>query len=241
MLERNPGRKVTMRVISSKVLTIRMVLVLAFVVGSVLLVSAPGPQYSVHDKARYADANLVAFVRPGLEIEIVSANIMADGTIQTRFKLSDPKGLPLDREGVFTPGAVNLRFLAAYIPNGQTQYTSYITRTQVSTITGASAVQAADENNGTFTKVADGEYIYTFTNKAAAGYEKTATHTIGITASRDLEEFDLGVDLADTTFSFVPDGSQAAVPRDIIKPVTCNRCHDDLHRSEEHTSELQSR
>lgn len=229
MVERNFVRKVTMRIFSSKKLTFRFVLVLAFVVGSVLLVSAPGPQYSIHDKARYADANLVAFVRPGLEIEIVSASIAADGTIQTRFKLSDPKGLPLDREGVFTPGSVSLRFLAAYIPNGQTQYTSYITRTQDSPITGMSAVQASDESNGTFTKVADGEYTYTFSTKAPAGYEQSATHTIGITASRDLEEFDLGIDLKDATFSFVPDGSKAPEPRDIIRRVTCNRCHDDLH------------
>jgi OmcA/MtrC family decaheme c-type cytochrome len=201
--------------------------VFAFLIGSLLLVSAEGPQFTVHDKAYYADANLVAFVRPGLKVEIVSASIDPDGTIKTRFKISDPRGLPLDREGVFTPGPVSLRFLAAYIPRGSSQYVSYITRTQTSPITGASAVQATDEVNGTFTKVADGEYIYTFRNKAPANFDRTATHTIGITASRNLSEFDLGVNLYDTVYHFVPDGSKPA-PRDLIKTATCNKCHQDL-------------
>jgi OmcA/MtrC family decaheme c-type cytochrome len=214
-----------MRIASSKTWTILLAPVL---VGSVVLISAPGPRYSTHDKAFYADENLVNFVRPGLKIEIQSASIAADGTISTQFKLTDPKGLPLDKDGVFTPGEVGLRFIAAYIKEGQTQYTDYVTRTQTSPDTGVSATQAADENNGTFTKIADGEYKYTFKTKAPADFDKTVTHTIGITASRDLEEFDLGVDLAATTFNFVPDGSAATVTRDVIKTVSCNKCHGQL-------------
>ncbi|HXG31914.1 MAG TPA: OmcA/MtrC family decaheme c-type cytochrome [Bryobacteraceae bacterium] len=216
-----------MRTRSHKVWALRAGVVLAFLIGSLLLVSAEGPQFTVHDKAYYADANLVAFVRPGLKVEILSASIDPDGTIKTRFKISDPRGLPLDREGVFTPGPVSLRFLAAYIPRGSSQYVSYITRTQTSPITGASAIQATDEVNGTFTKVADGEYIYTFRAKAPANFDRTATHTIGITASRNLTEFDLGVNLYDTVYHFVPDGSRPA-PRDLIKTATCNKCHQDL-------------
>ncbi len=198
--------------------------------GSSLLVgSGKKPAFTTQDKAYYADANLVAFVRPGLQVQIVSASIAADGTIKTRFKLMDPKGLPLDREGIYTPGAVNLRFLAAYIPVGKTQYTSYVTRVQgPSPITGASATQAADENNGTFAKIADGEYEYTFKTKAPASFDKSATHTVAITASRNLTEFDLGTNLVDATFHWVPSGTTAASPRDVIKPVTCNKCHQDL-------------
>ncbi len=216
-----------MRTRSHKIWALRAGVVFAFLIGSLLLVSAEGPQFTVHDKAYYADANLVAFVRPGLRVEILSASIDPDGTIKTRFKMSDPRGLPLDREGVFTPGPVSLRFLAAYIPRGGSQYVSYITRTQTSPITGASAVQAFDEVNGTFTKIADGEYIYTFRNKAPANFDRTATHTIGITASRDLTEFDLGVNLDDAVYHFVPDGSRPA-PRDLIKTASCNKCHQDL-------------
>src|SRR6185437_9041287 len=60
----------------------RYVAVLTLIAGSVLLMSAPKkPGYSRYDKARYADPNLVQFVRPGLNISIVSANIASDGTI----------------------------------------------------------------------------------------------------------------------------------------------------------------
>ena len=48
----------------------------------------------------------VAEVRPGLVFKIVSANIAQDGTISVDYKVSDPKGLPLDTAGITTPGAV---------------------------------------------------------------------------------------------------------------------------------------
>ena len=56
--------------------------------------------YSPHEKAFYADATTVAFIRPGLAITINSAQIAADGTITTVFTLTDPAGLPLDLTGV---------------------------------------------------------------------------------------------------------------------------------------------
>jgi OmcA/MtrC family decaheme c-type cytochrome len=214
-----------MRIHSKKALGARVVLVAAVVVGSVALVSAPRPNYSIHDKAFYADENLVSFVRPGLQIKIESAGVTADGTISTTFDVSDPNGLPLDKDGIYTPGTVALRFIAAYIPKGQEQYTDYITRIQTSPITGASAVQANDESNGTFAKLADGRYTYTFGTKAPAGFDNTVTHTIGITAARDLTEFGLGTDLAAATFNFVPNGSPVTVTRDVIRTVSCNKCH----------------
>ena len=72
-------------------------------VGSLALISAPHPPFSTRDKAYYADDKLVNFVRPGLVIKITSAEIAADGAIRARFKLTDPRGLPLDRVGVTTP------------------------------------------------------------------------------------------------------------------------------------------
>ena len=101
--------------------TIRLVVVLAFVTCTLLLVSAGEPQYSVYEKARYADANLVAFVRPGLKFQITKAGIAADGTITAQYKITDPKGLPLDKDGVYTPGTVSASLIAAYIPKGKTQ------------------------------------------------------------------------------------------------------------------------
>src|SRR6266567_6932034 len=104
--------------------------------GSAALISASKPSFSPHEKAYYASASAVNFVRPGLVVKILSATIASDGTIQTRFRITDPQGLPLDRLGVDTPGAVATSFIISYIPNGQTQYVAYTTRLQTSPING---------------------------------------------------------------------------------------------------------
>jgi len=211
--------------------TIRLAVALVVAVGAaVLLSSSDKPAFTAADKAFYADQNLINFVRPGLVLKIISGEIAADGTMKVRFKLTDPKGLPLDREGITTPGAINVRMLAAYIPKGKTQYVSYATRTQTSPITNRSEVQASTDSGGVFQKVAEGEYIYTFATKAPAGFDKTATHAIGVYATRDLAEFDLAMlsNADDEVYTFVPDGSKVTVTRDVIRTQSCNRCHDPL-------------
>ena len=75
-----------------------------------------------------ADEKLVSFVRPGLVIKIDSAQIASDGTISTVFRTTDPMGVPLDREGILTPGVISTSFIAAHIPPNQTQYVAYTTR-----------------------------------------------------------------------------------------------------------------
>ncbi len=179
-----------------------------------------------NQKAFYADPKLVAFVRPGLLVKITSAQVAPDGTISVNFALTDPQGAPLDRTGVATPGAVSLNFVAAYIPNGQQQYVDYITRSATGAVSGT-VTQAAAESNGVFTSTMSG-YLYTFSTHAPPGFDHTATHTIGIYASRDLSEFDLGTNYASATFDFVPNGSAVAVVRDVIRTESCNRCHDQL-------------
>jgi OmcA/MtrC family decaheme c-type cytochrome len=208
--------------------TARLGLLAGLLLASFYLVSADGPEYTTDQKAYYADAAQVAFVRPGLVFKIVSATIASDGTVQVRYTISDPKGLPLDRNGVYTPGVVSRSFILASIPKGQTQYLSYTTRTQTSPITGVSAVQAGADSGGTTVDNSIGDYTYTFKTKLPSSYDKTATHTIGLYGNRNLTEFDLGTNLADTTFSWVPNGSPVTVTRDVIKTLTCNKCHQDL-------------
>ena len=205
---------------------------LAVVAGSVVLMSAPDKTpFTVHDKAYFADANTVNFVRPGLVIKIVSAGIAADGTITVDYKLTDPNTLPLDRLGITTPGAVSVSFVAAYIPKDQTQFFSYTTRVQTSPITKVSATQAGADAGGTTKQVADGEYIYTFSTKAkpqtGTAWDPTATHRIGAYGSRNLTEFDLGTNYASDTLTWVPGGG-APVARDVVRTASCNKCHDDL-------------
>ena len=184
--------------------------------------------FTKNDKAFYLEKHLQVFIRPGLEIEILEASIDEDGTIKARFRTTDPKGLPLDRDGVFTPGAISTSWIAATIPAGQRQYISYTARTQTSSITGASAEQASSDSGGSYEKVGDGEYIYTFGTRAPQGFDRSATHTIGVYARRDLTEYDLDRPSNDDTFDFVPDGSEVTVVRDVVSTDTCNNCHTRL-------------
>ena len=209
-------------------MTFRSVTRAAAALGGVALVLAGASvvPFTTNQKAFYADAGWVAFVRPGLVITITSAEIAPDGTISVGFSLTDPKGSPLDRNGVRTPGPVSLNFIAAYIPQKQQQYVDYITRTATGTVSGT-VTQAAAESDGVFTSVGTA-YRYTFANRAPSGFDATATHTIGIYASRDLTEFDLGTDYASTTFNFVPNGSPVTLVRDVIRTPSCNACHDQL-------------
>jgi OmcA/MtrC family decaheme c-type cytochrome len=218
----------------------RIAVAVALMVSVAGLVSAPNSLYTTSDKAYYADPNLINFVRPGLTVTILSASIAADGTIQTRFRLTDSRGLGLDRLGVTTPGPVSISFIAAYIPKGQTQYVSYTTRVQTSPINGRSATQAAGENNGTFAVAGDGEYTYTFRTRAPATIDRTATHTIGAYSSRNLSEFGLPNNFDDAVFHFVPDGSAVTTVRDVVKTATCNNCHDQMafHGGSRRTMEL---
>lgn len=104
--------------------------------------------FSPHEKAYYADPSVVAYVQPGFRISVVSANIASNGTISVDYKLADPNGAPLDLSGVVTPGPISLSFLAAYIPHGQEQYTSYIVPTVTAASGGATATQATSDSGG---------------------------------------------------------------------------------------------
>jgi len=190
------------------------------------LAGATRNSYTKNQRAAFADARTVAFVRPGLVVKITSAEIGPDGTISTVFSLTDPQGAPLDRLGISTPGAISLNFIAAYIPQGQQQYVDYITRSATGTVSGT-VTQAAAESNGVFTPLMDG-YRYTFTTRAPSGFDRATTHTIGIYGSRDLTEFDVGTDYASTTFNFVPSGAPVTLVRDVIRTASCNGCHDQL-------------
>ncbi len=185
-------------------------------------------QYSPRDKAFYADPALVNFVRPGLVITINSASISSTGAISVTYTLTDPSGLPLDAAGVTTPGAVTLTYFAAYIPKGQEQYVSYTTAPATGAKLGTVTRPTFEEGGGTLTTVGPGQYQYTMTHQAPAGFDPTVTTTIGMSGSRDLTSFSLGTSYAGNTFNFVPNGSAVTVTRDVIRTASCNGCHDQL-------------
>jgi OmcA/MtrC family decaheme c-type cytochrome len=210
----------------------------AVILGSALLISSPSAEFTTRDKAYYMDEKQAAFVRPGLVIDITSGEIANDGTMKVTFKLTDPRGAPLDRTGVVTPGAVSVSFIAAVLPNGQDKFQAYTTRVQTTPASGPrpgqSAIQATGQNNGTFREVTMGEYEYTFSVKAPAGIDRTATHRFGAYGSRNLTAAatglaeDLGTQYDDDTFDFVPGGGEVQKTRDVIRTETCNNCHHQL-------------
>src|SRR5215831_18084449 len=132
----------------------------------------------------------ISYIRPGIKVKVVSAGIAKDGTITARVKVTDPKDVPLDMNGITTPGAVTLRFIAAYIPAGQKEYVAYTTTVLKATLNNnPSQTQAATDSGGIFTTNADGDYTYTFKTKAPTNFEAGSTHTIGVSAQRNLSEF----------------------------------------------------
>ncbi|MGB9455163.1 MAG: OmcA/MtrC family decaheme c-type cytochrome [Bryobacteraceae bacterium] len=204
----------------------RYTLILAVLAPSIMLLNGDVKKnvFGVHDAARYADPNVIEYIQPGLKFTVVSAKIASDGTISVDYKIADPTGAALDSAGIVTPGPVSASFLAAYIPAGQAQFASYIIRT-VSAVTGsATGTQASGDSGGTTQTVATGEYIYTFKTKAPAGFNASLTNRIGIYGSRNLTQWGLGTDYADTTFDFVPAGGTPA-PRDVVRNADCNACH----------------
>ena len=206
---------------------IRILLALSSVVLIAAAVSADRePGFRSTEKAFYAGSEQLNFVRPGLVMSITTASIAADGTITARVKFTDPKGVPLDRSGTQTPGPITVSFLIGYIPTDGGQYISYITRTR----TGAAGTvtQATGESNGQWKENAIGDYTYTFANKAPANINRGLTHTVGMYGSRNLTEFDLGVNRADTVFNFLPAGGAVTNVRDLIRTSSCNKCHDQL-------------
>lgn len=184
--------------------------------------------YSVLEKAFYLSPSDAIWVRPGLKLTVNSVSIGADNKATATFRITDGSGLPLDREGKLTPGAVSLGIVLAYIPQNATQYVTYATRAQKSPITGVTAYQAAADSGGTYTSLGDGSYTYKFGTTVAANYDKAATHTLGIYGARNLAEFGLSRYTVNVIQNFVPNGAQVTQVRDVVKTANCNQCHDPL-------------
>ncbi len=174
-----------------------------------------------------------ALGKTGVAVKIQSAAIAKDGTITARVTIADSDGIPLDRLGIATKGPVSLRFIAVYIPAGQSQYVAYTTSVAKATInSNPSQTQASTDSGGTLANNAIGDYTYTFKTKAPANFDATVTHSIGVSAQRDLSEygiFDEWSETANDVFSFVPNGNPVSVTRSVVTTDACNQCHNPLY------------
>ncbi len=174
-----------------------------------------GNNYTAADKEYYLTADEIYFIRPGLDIDVVSVEIPSDMSPLVTFSLKDPGGLPLDIDGIYTPGPVDMRFMLTYIPQGEEQKVILTSGTR--------------DVGGTFTALGDGMYTYKFATVLPDIYDPDATHVLGAVGRRDLREYDLDRYVDNVVYNFVPSGAHAPQPRDVVTTETCNgRCHDPL-------------
>jgi OmcA/MtrC family decaheme c-type cytochrome len=153
-----------------------------------------------------------------LNVEILNASISSNNNPNVTFRLTDDQGNPVDRSS-----DVTLRFIIARIDKGDEEYTNYITRLQ------QSAVQADAEgggnNVGTYEDLGNGVSKYNFKIVLPENFDKNATHTVAIYATRDFE----GQTYVSNAFlDFVPSGGGVTTVHDIVRTENCNNCHDPL-------------
>lgn len=187
--------------------------------------------YGPQQKEFWLTADEIVYVRPGLHITVNSITIGDDRKPVVDLTFTDDKGQPLDRNGKVTNGLISPSFIMAWWDPASRNYTSYTTRVQTSPITGVSATQAGTDSGGTWTDLDIGHATYKFKTALPAGYDATATTTLGIYASRaltDLEGNTFKTYYANVEQDFVPNGSAVTQVWDMLNQDACNTCHNPL-------------
>lgn len=188
----------------------------------------PRQLYSDTQVEHYLTAEQVAWIRPGLVVEVESVEVTADRYPVVVLSFSDDLGQPLDRDGVITPGSVNLSFILAWYDAANRDYVAYTTRPQTSPITGDTENQASTDSGGSIEDSEMGRIRYTFGTQLPADFDRSRTHTLGIYASRNLTE-QLGKTYYDNVeHDFRPDGAAVTDVWAAIDDATCNSCHEQL-------------
>jgi hypothetical protein len=98
--------------------------------------------------------------------------------------------------------------------------------TRSAPITGKAETQAGTDTGGTWTKVADGDYWYTFGRKLPANTARDIVITIGAYGSRNLSEFELPTNYDDDVYHLRLDGTAVSVGREVVMTAACNNCHN---------------
>lgn len=169
------------------------------------------------------------YVGPGLAVTVLDAGIDSAGVTTVELKLADSAGRGLDRNGLYTEGAVSVSFVLGYLDERADglplQYVSYTKRTVA--FDGGSTVQNATDTNGTWTELDPlaGTWRYRFGTVATVGANANKTHSIGLYATRTFQG-DRYVD--NDVVHFRPDGQAVTAKRDIVTTQACNGCHTRL-------------
>jgi OmcA/MtrC family decaheme c-type cytochrome len=185
-------------------------------------------QYSKSQVEYYLTQEEMSYARPGLEVEIVAADIPADGHAVVEVTFVDDMGQPLDRAGVMTPGDISMSWVIAWYDGDLRQYTAYTTRDQTSPITGVTENQASSDSGGTWEDLGIGRARYTFGTQLPGDFDDSKTHTVYVYATRNTADI-LGKDYySDPTYDFRPDGGEVEEQWGSLATEQCNTCHDPI-------------
>ncbi|MCB1041875.1 MAG: OmcA/MtrC family decaheme c-type cytochrome [Acidobacteria bacterium] len=184
--------------------------------------------YNAHEAEYYLTPKQIDYIRPGLNFEVQSWDINADGKLVVVLSMTDDRGQPLDRAGNVTPGPVSASFILAVYDAATNEYTAYTTRTATSSITGLTAIQASTDSRGSWREIELGLYEYTFGLTFPADADMSATHTIGIYGNRDTRDINDIRYIENVEYDFRPDGGAVTQSWGSTFTETCNNCHDPL-------------
>lgn len=156
--------------------------------------------------------------------DVVSVPGQTRYRFEARFRLTDAAGVPLDRLGLTTQGAVDVQFALAWLDASAAgvplQWIPFTTAVQTAP-GGATAVQPAPDAGGTFSDAGDGLYSYT----SGAPLEiplATAGKTFRLVAWASRT-----VDGSTHTADLVHDFASAA-RLEIVSQAACEACHGGL-------------
>ncbi|MGZ8869320.1 MAG: OmcA/MtrC family decaheme c-type cytochrome, partial [Thermoanaerobaculia bacterium] len=196
---------------------------------------APEKKFVASDLEYYLTDDGVAYIRPGLNIKVNSITIGSDRKPVVELTLTDNMNQPLDRLGQVTPGPISLSFILAYWDPDTREYTAYTTRNATPSAGSPRAgtpavVQAGTDSGGQTVDLSIGKVKYTFAKVLPENFDRTKTHTLGIYATRNLNDFILNKRYyANVEHDFRPDGATVTAKWDKIRDAaSCLNCHDPL-------------
>jgi OmcA/MtrC family decaheme c-type cytochrome len=196
---------------------------------------APEKKFVPTDLEYYLTDDGVAYIRPGLNIKVNSITIGSDRKPVVELTLTDNMNQPLDRLGQVTPGPISLSYILAYWDPETREYTAYTTR-NATPVAGSpragspAVVQAGTDSGGQTVDLSTGKVKYTFAKVLPESFDRTKTHTLGIYATRNLNDFILNKRYyANVEHDFRPDGGTVTAKWDKIRDAaSCLNCHDPL-------------
>jgi OmcA/MtrC family decaheme c-type cytochrome len=171
------------------------------------------------DGAPGHDGRSALFTDREVQVEIESVDVDATNHPVLVLRVSDGDGKPLDREGLYTEGTLDLAFTIAVLGDDN-RYTNYITRQARA---GNVVVdQPTSENNGTLEPMDFGEYVYTFSHALPDGAELNRAHRIAVGVRRTFADGEAG---DSATVDFVPNGDPLPALNPSVDDAQCNSCH----------------